>query len=101
MVSRGLSPKRRGSFTGASIFGLLIFSSRCRRSRSADVVVIHGVLLTGDKPRYISAKITGGQGFTSHFSDKPSEDAAQAKITAKYLTPFLQKLDQQHRQVAA
>ena len=55
--------------------------------------VIHGMLLTGERPRYLSAKITGGQGFSSHFSDSPGEDGPVAKITAKYLTPCLQSLD--------
>lgn len=56
--------------------------------------VIHGVLLTADKPRYISAKISGGQGFASSFSDMPDGQAPTAKIAAKYLTPYLQTLDQ-------
>jgi sulfide:quinone oxidoreductase len=61
--------------------------------------VIHGVLLTGDKPRYLSAKLTGGHGSSSHFSETPGENAPEAKINAKYLAPYLQKLD--HEQVAA
>ena len=30
--------------------------------------VIHGILLTADKPRYLTARITGGQGFSSEIS---------------------------------
>ena len=56
--------------------------------------VLHGVLLTGGKPRYISAKITGGHGFSSHFSETPS-DGQTAKITAEYLTPYLAALDRE------
>jgi sulfide:quinone oxidoreductase len=54
--------------------------------------VIHGVLLTDEHPRYIAAKITGGHGFASHFSVTPIEGATH-KIAAKYLAPYLDKLD--------
>ena len=33
--------------------------------------VIHGMLLTDDKPLYLTAKITGGHGFSSEISDTP------------------------------
>ncbi len=51
--------------------------------------VIHGVLLAGDKPRYLSAHITGGHGFSSELSDEPSW-AGATKIAAKYLAPYLE-----------
>jgi sulfide:quinone oxidoreductase len=54
--------------------------------------VIHGVLLTDEKPRHIAAKITGGHGFASEFSDKPIDGVTQ-KIAARYLAPFLARLD--------
>ncbi|HSZ12598.1 MAG TPA: FAD-dependent oxidoreductase [Solirubrobacteraceae bacterium] len=54
--------------------------------------VIHGILLTGDKPRYLTARITGGQGFSSEISDTPSW-APATKIAAKYLAPYLARLD--------
>ncbi len=38
---------------------------------------IHGVLLTGEKPRYLSARITGGQGFSSELTDEPTSSAAR------------------------
>ena len=34
--------------------------------------VIHGVLLTGEQPRYLSAQITGGHGFSSEVSESGS-----------------------------
>lgn len=56
--------------------------------------VLHGILLTNERPRYISAHITGGQGFSSHFGETPPEGPAH-KIEAKYLSPYLDKLDRQ------
>jgi sulfide:quinone oxidoreductase len=54
--------------------------------------VIHGILLTAEKPRYLTARITGGQGFSSEISDTPTWSPA-TKIAAKYLAPYLQLLD--------
>jgi sulfide:quinone oxidoreductase len=54
--------------------------------------VIHGMLLTDDTPRYMSAKIIGGQGESSHFSETPPA-GGEHKITARYLTPYLASLD--------
>jgi sulfide:quinone oxidoreductase len=51
---------------------------------------IHGILLTGAKPRYLSARITGGKGFSSEISDTPSW-SPPSKIDAKYLTPYLSR----------
>jgi sulfide:quinone oxidoreductase len=53
---------------------------------------IRGVLLTGAKPRFLSAKITGGHGFTSEMSEQASWSPA-AKISAKYLAPYLEERD--------
>jgi sulfide:quinone oxidoreductase len=50
--------------------------------------ILRGVLLTGEEPRYLAAKLTGGHGFASHFSDAPIEGAA-SKISGRYLTPYL------------
>jgi sulfide:quinone oxidoreductase len=55
--------------------------------------VIHGVLLGGDKPLYLSAHITGGHGSSSEVSDTPMWSPA-AKIAAKYLAPYLESRDQ-------
>jgi len=49
---------------------------------------IHGVLMTGRKPRYLSAHITGGHGFSSEITDTPTWSPS-SKIAARYLTPYL------------
>jgi sulfide:quinone oxidoreductase len=54
---------------------------------------IHGVLLTGDKPRYLSAEITGGRGFSSELTYEPTW-SPPTKIAARYLAPYLEQLDQ-------
>jgi len=51
--------------------------------------VIHGMLLTGGKPRYLSAQITGGHGSSSQITDHPTWSPA-TKIVAKHLAPYLQ-----------
>lgn len=53
---------------------------------------IHGMLLTGGKPLYLSAHITGGHGSSSQLTETPTWSPA-TKIAAKYLAPFLQELD--------
>jgi hypothetical protein len=47
------------------------------------------MLLTGVKPRYLSAHITGGHGSSSEITDYPTWSPA-TKITAKYLAPYLE-----------
>jgi sulfide:quinone oxidoreductase len=54
--------------------------------------VIHGILLTAEQPRYLTARITGGDSFGSEISETPSWSPA-AKIAAKYLAPYLDRLD--------
>lgn len=56
--------------------------------------VIHGMLLTGGKPRYLHARITGGHGYSSQISDTPTW-APPNKIVARYLAPYLERLDEQ------
>jgi sulfide:quinone oxidoreductase len=53
---------------------------------------IHGMLLTGGKPRYLTAHITGGHGFSSEITDTPTW-SPPSKIAAKYLAPYLQERD--------
>jgi sulfide:quinone oxidoreductase len=55
--------------------------------------VIHGMLLTDGKPRYLTARITGGQGFSSEITDEPTWSPV-SKIVSKYLAPYLDRLDQ-------
>jgi sulfide:quinone oxidoreductase len=50
--------------------------------------VIYGMLLTDDKPLYLSARITGGHGFSSEVTETPAW-SPPAKIYAKYLAPYL------------
>jgi hypothetical protein len=50
------------------------------------------MLLTDDKPIYLTAKITGGQGFSSEITDTPTWDPP-SKIAAKYLAPYLEGRD--------
>jgi sulfide:quinone oxidoreductase len=50
--------------------------------------VIHGMLLTGAKPRYLSADITGGPRFNSEITMHPTWSPPD-KIHAKYLAPYL------------
>jgi sulfide:quinone oxidoreductase len=53
---------------------------------------IHGVLLTGGKPRYIRAHITGGHGSSSEITETPT-GWPQPKIAAKYLARYLEEGD--------
>ena len=45
--------------------------SGCRRPSRFNPV-IHGMLLTDDEPLYLTAKITGGHGFSSEITDTPT-----------------------------
>jgi sulfide:quinone oxidoreductase len=54
--------------------------------------VMQAKLLTADEPLYLSAQISGGQGFSSHVSSTPSW-SPPSKIAARYLAPYLDKLD--------
>jgi sulfide:quinone oxidoreductase len=54
--------------------------------------VIHGMLLGGKKPLYMSAHITGGHGSSSEVSDSPTW-SPPGKIAAKYLAPYLDSRD--------
>jgi hypothetical protein len=54
---------------------------------------IRGILLTGARPRYLTARLTGGEGFASQISATASW-SPPAKIAAKYLAPYLDRLGQ-------
>ena len=56
--------------------------------------LMRGMLLTAGKPLYLSARITGGAGFSSEVSETPI-DGPPAKIAAKYLAPYLLEHDVQ------
>ena len=53
---------------------------------------IRGILLTGEKPRYLTARITGGHGFSTEMTAEPTWSPA-GKISATYLTPYLERQD--------
>ena len=52
---------------------------------------IRGVLLTGGRPLYLHANITGGHGLSSEVTDEPTWSPV-AKIDSKYLAPYLDRL---------
>ncbi len=54
---------------------------------------IRGILLTGREPRYLTARITGGQGFSSQITTEPTW-TPPTKIVATYLAPYLDRRDQ-------
>jgi sulfide:quinone oxidoreductase len=55
--------------------------------------VIHGMLLTAGRPKYLTARITGGHGFSSAIGDAPTW-APATKIAAERLGPYLERCDQ-------
>jgi sulfide:quinone oxidoreductase len=57
---------------------------------------IHGTLLTGGKPVYLTARITGGHGFSSQITDQPTW-TPPVKIAARYLAPYLDQRDRAAR----
>jgi sulfide:quinone oxidoreductase len=55
---------------------------------------VHGMLLSNGKPRYLTAHITGGHGFSSEITDTPTS-SPPSKIAAKYLAPYLEERDRE------
>jgi sulfide:quinone oxidoreductase len=53
---------------------------------------IRGLLLTGGGPRFLSARVVGGRGFSSSITDEPTW-SPPTKIAAVYLAPYLEGLD--------
>jgi len=51
--------------------------------------VVHGMLLTGGKPKYLTANLFGGQGFRSEISDEPTWSPPH-KIASRYLAPYME-----------
>jgi sulfide:quinone oxidoreductase len=56
--------------------------------------VVHGILLTGGRPQYLTAHITGGHGFSSEITGTPTW-SPPSKIAAKYLAPYLDERDRE------
>jgi hypothetical protein len=52
---------------------------------------IHGILLTGGEPCYLSARLTGGHPFGSELRAEPTW-APASKVAARHLGPFLEQL---------
>jgi sulfide:quinone oxidoreductase len=52
--------------------------------------VVRGMLLTDGEPLYLTARITGGQGFSSEITDEPTW-SPPSKIASKYLAPYLEQ----------
>ncbi|GAC1435881.1 MAG: hypothetical protein NVSMB51_06150 [Solirubrobacteraceae bacterium] len=69
----------------ASLAGVDVVAQRFRP-------VIRGKLLTADGPRYLTARITGGAGFSSTFSDE-CPWSPPTKIAAQFLGQYLEERD--------
>lgn len=54
--------------------------------------VLHGILLTGGRPRYLSAHVAGGHGSSSQITEAPTW-SPPSKIAARYLAPYLEEHD--------
>jgi sulfide:quinone oxidoreductase len=54
--------------------------------------VMHGMLIGGDQPLYLSAHVTGAHGSNSEVSTTPTWSPA-TKIAARYLAPYLDARD--------
>lgn len=61
--------------------------------------VIRGMLLTGERPLYLMARITGGHGFSSEVADTPLW-SPPSKIASRFLAPYLDRLDREGRSVS-
>jgi sulfide:quinone oxidoreductase len=53
--------------------------------------VIRGILLTGAKPRYLTAQLIAGHGYRSEMTDSATW-SPPTKIAARYLAPYLDEL---------
>jgi len=54
--------------------------------------VVRGVMLTGRKPLYLSTSYSGGHGFSARITDRATW-SPPTKISAKYLGPYLDRID--------
>ena len=53
---------------------------------------VYGMLLTGGRPLYLRAHVTGGHGFSSEVSAEPLWSPPR-KIVARYLGPYLERVE--------
>jgi sulfide:quinone oxidoreductase len=63
--------------------------------------VLRAVLWTGGEPRYLYGRPTGGHGETSGISEQPTGPLHNGKVTARYLTPFIEALSAETGAAAA
>ena len=89
-IKQGGIGAQQADIAAASIAGLAGASVTPERFNPE----IHGMLLTNGKPRFLTAHLTGGQGFSSEITDTPSS-SSPSKITAKYLAPYLEGRDRE------
>ncbi len=54
--------------------------------------VVRGVMLTGRKPLYLSTSYSGGHGFSARITDRATW-SPPSKISARYLGPYLDRID--------
>lgn len=54
--------------------------------------VLRGVLWTGRQPRYLYGRPAGDHGETSSFSEQPEGPLHEGRLTARYLTPLVDRL---------
>lgn len=91
-VKQGGIAAQQADVAAASIAAQLGFGVREEKFEP----VIRGMLLTGNAPRYMTARLIGGAGFTSTFSED-CPWSPPAKIAARHLGPYLDKLDRLDR----
>ncbi len=87
-VKQGGVAAQQADAAAASIAALAGAPVKPRKLRP----VIHGILLGGRRPLYLSANLTGAHGSNSRVSDTPTWSPA-TKIAAKYLAPYLEARD--------
>jgi sulfide:quinone oxidoreductase len=94
-VKQGGIAAQQADVAAASIADQLGFEA----SQTKFEPVLRGMLLTGSAPLYMTARLIGGAGFTSTLSDE-CPWSPPAKIAAKHLGPYLERLDRVELQSA-
>ncbi len=59
--------------------------------------MLRGVLWTGEEPRYLYGRLTGGHGEVSELSEAPLWPGPDGKIVGRYLSPFLAGLPESEK----
>lgn len=63
--------------------------------------VLRGVLWTGNQPRYLYGRLTGGHGEVSRLSEEPLWPEHEGKIVGRRLSPFLAGLPSDRQPIVA